>query len=84
VFLCGIITLAAIALPMPANCQSRNRLYYSYLERLLLGNPEESVRDMGQSRPNFGTPQEVKERLSFCTSPCKQMNLGPMRTGESE
>ena len=90
-FLFGTITLAVIALPMPANCQSRNRLYYSYLETLLLENLEHVVRNVGQSRPNFGTPLIVKEvrnagkeRLSFCTSPCKQMNLGPMRTGENE
>ena len=53
--------MAAMPLPMPENCQGRNRLYYSYLERLLLGNPEESVRDMGQSRPNFGTPLIAKK-----------------------
>ena len=48
-------TTAAIARFVPANCRRYNLLCCSHLERLLLGNLEHMVRNVGQSRPNFGT-----------------------------
>jgi len=56
-------TTAAIARFVPANCRRYNLLCCSHLERLLLGNLEHVVRNVGQSRPNFGTASRPQVRL---------------------